>query len=254
MSRIHAHFKGKVGDFKLDATFDIPASGVTALFGPSGSGKTSLLRAMAGLNHGLRGSFSINGETWQDSTSGVFVPPHQRALGYVFQEASLLPHLSVEGNLRYGLKRTPASEQIISYEHVIELFRLEPLLTRSPLKLSGGERQRVAIARSLLCGPKILLLDEPLSALDAKAKTEILPYLIRLKTETKIPMVYVSHSHQEVGALADHLLLIDNGEIRKAGPLGDFTSELTLAPYPALMPYVISGSSWNLGEKTIAFS
>jgi molybdopterin-guanine dinucleotide biosynthesis protein MobB len=252
MSRIHASFKGKVGDFQLNTTFDIPSRGVTALFGPSGSGKTSLLRAIAGLSKSFSGSFSIDEEIWQDTNSSIFLPPHQRALGYVFQEASLLPHLSVEGNLRYGLKRTPTNEQTIEFANVVELFRLERLLARTPLKLSGGERQRVAIARSLLCGPKILLLDEPLSALDAKAKAEILPYLIRLKTEAKIPMVYVSHSVDEVRALADHLLLIENGQIHKTGPLGEFTGDFSAVNQLPTRPFVLSfvGNSGS-GKTTL---
>ena len=164
--------------------------GVTALFGPSGSGKTTLLRCIAGLEHAA-GSLHVNGETWQDD--GIFVPTHQRPLGYVFQEASLFPHLSVRANLEYGLKRSPPAERKVQLEQVVEWLGLSRLIDRGdPSRLSGGERQRVAIGRALLTSPRLLLMDEPLSALDTTSKQEILPYLERLHREWRYPGAFMS--------------------------------------------------------------
>lgn len=225
-NEIQAHFALQLEGFALDASFSAPAVGVTALFGPSGSGKTTLLRCIAGLERAA-GRLHVKGEVWQDDTQ--FVPTHKRPLGYVFQEASLFPHLSVRANLEYGLKRTPASERKVPLEQVVEWLGLSHLIERGdPAKLSGGERQRVAIGRALLTSPRILLMDEPLSALDTSSKQDILPYLERLHRELDIPVLYVSHAMEEVARLADHLVLLEKGRVIASGALNETLARLDL--------------------------
>ncbi len=213
------------GDFTLSLDLGLPGQGVTALFGPSGAGKTSCLRVLAGLERHDDATVVVNGHTWQ-SRDG-FLAPHRRALGYVFQEASLFPHLSVRGNLDYGFRRAGRPARI-DRGALIDLLGLAPLLNRRPDTLSGGERQRVAIARALFTAPMLLLLDEPLAALDANRKTEILPYLERLLTQLEIPALYVSHAPDEVLRLADHLVLLDRGGVTAQGPLADTLTRLDL--------------------------
>ena len=225
MSTIEARFRSTQGSFVLDAAFSVPSHGITALFGASGSGKTTLLRLIAGLAR-APGSLSVNGEVWQDAHR--FVPPHRRALGYVFQEASLFPHLSVRANLEYGWKRVPHVERTLQWDDVIDWLGLVPLIDHQPHQLSGGQRQRVAIGRALLSSPRLLLMDEPLTALDAHARAEILPYLESLHRELDLPILYVSHALDEVARLADHLLLIDAGRITYQGPLVDGLTRLDL--------------------------
>jgi molybdate transport system ATP-binding protein len=225
MSTIDARFRSTQGSFVLDAAFSVPSHGITALFGASGSGKTTLLRLIAGLAR-APGSLSVNGEVWQDAHR--FVPPHRRALGYVFQEASLFPHLSVRANLEYGWKRVPHVERTLQWDDVIDWLGLVPLIDHQPHQLSGGQRQRVAIGRALLSSPRLLLMDEPLTALDAHARAEILPYLESLHRELDLPILYVSHALDEVARLADHLLLIDAGRITYQGPLVDGLTRLDL--------------------------
>ena len=224
---LHARFRGRVGSFQLDAAFVAPSSGVTALFGPSGCGKTSLLRCIAGLNRFADGYCALDSEVWQDGTAR-FAPTYRRPIGYVFQEASLFPHMSVRRNLLYGAPRTNADRIAIGYDEVIELFGLADLLERSPRNLSGGERQRVALGRALLSQPRLLLMDEPLSALDATAKEDILPYLERLHGRLSLPVVYVTHDMREVERLADHLVLMEKGRVVAAGQLGDLLSDPSL--------------------------
>jgi molybdate transport system ATP-binding protein len=226
VNEIHARFALQREGFALDAIFSAPAVGVTALFGPSGSGKTTLLRCIAGLES-AQGTLRVKGETWQDEK--IFVPTHKRPLGYVFQEASLFPHLSVRANLEYGLKRTPLAERKVPLEQVVEWLGLSRLIERGdPAKLSGGERQRVAIGRALLTSPRILLMDEPLSALDTNSKQEILPYLERLHRELNIPVLYVSHAMDEVARLADYLVLLEKGRVIASGALNETLSRLDL--------------------------
>ena len=178
--------------FTLDVDLPLPGAGITALFGPSGCGKTTLLRAVAGLVRPQPGRVVVGDQMWQDDAAGVWLPTHRRALGYVFQEASLFAHLSVQGNLDFGLKRVPAAERRIALDQAIELLGIGHLLARRPSQLSGGERQRVAIARALATSPRLLLMDEPLAALDAARKAELLPYFERLQRELRIPLLYVS--------------------------------------------------------------
>ena len=220
MSReLQARFHLSHADFVLDVAFCLPGQGISALFGPSGSGKTTVLRAMAGLTRTPGGFFAVGEEIWQDEARGIFLPTHRRSIGYVFQEASLFSHLSVTKNLHFGVKRLPKGEVAGDLAETAELLGIRHLLTRMPDELSGGERQRVAIARALLTRPRLLLMDEPLSALDLKRKQEILPYLERLHDELAIPIIYVSHSPDEVARLADHLVLLSDGKLVASGPL-----------------------------------
>lgn len=224
---IIARFAIAYPGFALEADLTLPGKGVTALFGHSGSGKTSLLRAIAGLERHSGAYLEVNGQVWQDV--GTFVPTHQRPLGYVFQEASLFPHLSVAGNLEFGLRRIPAAQRRVHLDQAVALLGLASLLQRRPDTLSGGERQRVAIARALLTSPRLLLMDEPLAALDSRRKAEILPYLARLRSELHIPVLYVSHSPDEVARLADHLVLLEAGQVLASGPLNQTLARLDLA-------------------------
>ncbi|HEY0329047.1 MAG TPA: molybdenum ABC transporter ATP-binding protein [Rhodopseudomonas sp.] len=224
---IDAEFRGSLGRFSLDAVFTVPVTGITGLFGPSGCGKSTVLRCIAGLQHLPGSSFSIGGDVWQDRN--LFRQPHQRPIGYVFQEASLFAHLSVKANLLYGAPRHPAtSDSSVTFDEVIELLGLEALLQRSPRHLSGGERQRVAIGRALLSQPKLLLMDEPLSALDRLTKDEILPFLERLHERLALPVIYVSHDMAEIERLADHLVLMRQGQVLAAGLLTTLQSDPSL--------------------------
>lgn len=216
-------------DFLLEADLRLPASGITAIFGPSGSGKTTLLRCVAGLEKAADARIVVAGQTWQDSSSGLFVPTHQRPLGYVFQEASLFDHLDVRGNLAFAQRRAPGQEPL---EPLLRLLGMETLLDRRPYQLSGGERRRVAIARALATQPRILLLDEPLAGVDVARRREILPWLERLRDELRIPMLYVTHSGDEVAQLADHLVLLDAGRVRASGPLAETLARVDLPAVP----------------------
>jgi molybdate transport system ATP-binding protein len=203
--------------FTLAAESEIPSRGITGIFGRSGSGKTTLLRCIAGLEVGARGRIVFDGEVWQDDRQ--FVPAHRRAIGYVFQESSLFTHLDVRGNLEYGLSRVAPAQRRIGFDEAAGLLELVPLLHQRSGQLSGGQRQRVAIARALLTSPQLLLMDEPLSSLDQRSKSEILPHLERLRDQCAVPIVYVSHALGEIMRLADHLLLLEAGSVRAAGPL-----------------------------------
>ncbi len=225
---IAARFQTALSHFTLDVDLEIPAQGITALFGKSGCGKTTLLRCIAGLNKTPRGYLRIAGDIWQDEKT--FVPVHARALGYVFQEASLFPHLSVRGNLEYGWKRTPAAQRRVDFDEIVALLGVEPLLRQKPETLSGGQRQRVAIARALLGSPKLLLLDEPLASLDLDSRAEILPYLEQLHERLDIPMLYVSHAPAEIAQLADHLVLLERGRVVAQGALNAIFTRLDLMP------------------------
>ena len=223
-------FKGKVTrqDFELDFGLELPGSGITAFFGESGAGKSTLLRAVAGLVQPSCGKIRIGEDVWQDDEKKIFVPTHKRSVGFVFQDSALFPHLSVKRNLEYGMKRVPAEKRIISLEKALDLLGIGHLLDRMPDTLSGGEQQRASIARALATSPDIILMDEPLAALDMKRKSEIIPYLSRLNDELKIPILYVSHALEEVSVLADHLVLLDKGKIIASGKINDMLTRLDL--------------------------
>jgi len=222
---IAARFRVARPSFTLDVDLQLPGRGVTALFGPSGSGKTTLLRCVAGLERAQGGRLVVKGEVWQDERQWRHT--HRRPIGYVFQEASLFPHLSVQDNLGYGLKRLRGGSAQALHE-AVDLLGIRHLMDRRPESLSGGERQRVGIARALAVSPEILLMDEPLAALDLQRKQEVLPYLERLRDQLKIPILYVSHAPDEVARLADHLVALDAGRVVAQGPLGDTLSRLDL--------------------------
>jgi molybdate transport system ATP-binding protein len=205
-----------LGEFVLDAGFTSDG-GVTALFGPSGSGKTSLVRVIAGLSKPDHGRLVVDGETLLDTESRIFVPKHKRRFGYVFQESRLFPHLSVRQNLAYGRWFAPGTARPENFDRIVGLLGIGMLLDRRPGKLSGGEKQRVAIGRALLSAPRLLLMDEPLAALDDQRKAEILPYLERLRDETSTPIVYVSHSVSEVARLADKVVTMKAGRVEAVG-------------------------------------
>jgi molybdate transport system ATP-binding protein len=220
---IHLQVKLNRKEFQLDVDLQLPQQGITAIFGPSGSGKTSLLRAVAGLEKIQQGRIQVGTSIWQDTPQRICIPTWQRPLGYVFQESSLLPHLSVTENLNFGLKRTlksASSAQTEAHKALqasVELLGIGNLLQRMPNELSGGERQRVAIARSIAMQPQLLLMDEPLASLDAARRQEIFPWLARLRDELKMPMLYVTHSAEEVTRLADHLVVLDQGHVKAQG-------------------------------------
>jgi molybdate transport system ATP-binding protein len=211
--------------FTLDVDLQLPGQGVSALFGPSGCGKTTVLRALAGLERAT-GRVALGDVVWQDDAGRRFVPAHRRAIGYVIQEAALFPHLDVRGNLAYAQRRAGAGR--IALDPVVELLGIGALMRRRPDSLSGGERQRVAIARALAAAPKLLLLDEPLAALDAARKAEVLPYLERLQRELRLPVVYVSHAIDEVARLAHQLVLLEGGRVVAAGALSEVLARLDL--------------------------
>ena len=218
-SGIHARFRLDYADFSLDVDLQLPGRGVTALFGHSGSGKTTLLRCVAGLERSGLGQLTVNGERWQNNAQNLFVPPHRRSIGYVFQEANLFAHLSVSRNLEFGMRRVPAPQRRVALEQAVELLGIDHLLERMPDRLS---------ARALLTSPRLLLMDEPLAALDLKRKSEILPYLERLHDELDIPVLYVSHSPDEVARLADHVVLLEQGRAIAQGELRETLARLDL--------------------------
>jgi molybdate transport system ATP-binding protein len=228
---IDARLRLERHDFTLDVALQLPARGVSALFGASGCGKTTVLRALAGLERAA-GRVAVGDEVWQDDDTRRFVPTHRRALGYVIQEAALFPHLDVRRNLDFGARRggsrTSSNE---SLAQAVELLGIGPLMARRTTTLSGGERQRVAIARALATRPRLLLMDEPLAALDAARKAEFLPYLERLHRELAMPIVYVTHAMDEVTRLADHLVMLESGRVQAAGPLGELLARPDLSLY-----------------------
>jgi molybdate transport system ATP-binding protein len=227
---IEVSLKHDFSGFSLDAGFSIDKPGITALFGASGAGKTSIINAIAGLLRPREGRIVINGREVFDSTKSLFVSPRQRRAGYVFQDARLFPHMSVENNLRFGWRRSEPRLSEGDVGRVVDLLGLSYLLERLPAKLSGGEKGRVALGRALLASPEILLLDEPLAALDAPRKREIMPYLERLRDEARLPMLYVSHSLDEVSRLADRVIVLSKGHVAAEGSVFDLMSDLAFAP------------------------
>ncbi|MER9294829.1 molybdenum ABC transporter ATP-binding protein [Mesorhizobium sp. M0510] len=219
----------RLGGFAIDARFE-SAGRLTALFGASGSGKTTLIDMIAGLIRPDKGRIEVDGRVLVDTGAGIFVPKHKRRIGMVFQDARLFPHMSVAGNLRYGRWFTPPAERYADIDAVVDLLGIGPLMNRRPAKLSGGEKQRVAIGRALLASPRLLLMDEPLASLDEARKAEILPYVERLRDETKIPIVYVSHSVAEVARLASDVVMLAQGNVIASGPTGAVMQRLDLLP------------------------
>ncbi|MCH8997504.1 MAG: molybdenum ABC transporter ATP-binding protein [Proteobacteria bacterium] len=220
----------RLSAFKIDAEFSCATNGIVALFGRSGAGKTSLVNMLAGLSRPDSGRIEIEGVTVFDSSRGLDLPPERRRIGYVFQEGRLFPHMTVRGNLTYGLRRAPADERRIQLDQIVDLLGLEALLGRRPHDLSGGEKQRVALGRALLTNPRLLLMDEPLAGLDQARKDEVLLFIERLRDELTIPIVYVSHAMPEIVRLADTMVLMSNGRVEAVGPLDELTSRLDLRP------------------------
>ena len=226
MSTLAAQLDVQYPQFNLQASLELPLTGVTAIFGPSGCGKTTLLRCISGLERSPSGVVQFGNTTWQNETQGIFLPVSRRSIGYVFQEPRLFPHLSVESNLRFGFKRIPRERQKLAFDHIVDILNLKHLLDRRPHRLSGGEQQRVAIGRALLTNPELLLMDEPMSSLDVNHKREILPFIQRLNTELHIPIMYVSHSLQEVLQLATTLIVLKQGQVTALGPISQVFSKV----------------------------
>ncbi len=252
---LHCQLMLKKDSLRLDVTASFANGHITAVLGPSGAGKTTWLRAIAGLEGQARGMCRLNGEIWQDSDRGIFLPPHRRAVGYVFQDAALFPHMTVRDNLRFAMRyRTrDLTETAISFEEIIETLSLSSLLSRHPVTLSGGEAQRVAIARALLSAPRVLLFDEPLSAVDETARRRILALLEDLRHRMAVPVLYVSHNRAEVARLADHVLLLKEGHIHASGPVTELFARLDIAldagtDAAAVVEAVVSEreEAWNL--------
>ena len=227
----------RFGGFGLDVDFHVEQAGVTALFGASGAGKTSIVNAIAGLLRPQQGRIAVNGRILFDSAAGIFVPPRARRIGYVFQGARLFPHMTVDTNLRFGWRRADRRAEESDIAHIVDLLGLGPLLKRRPGKLSGGEKARVALGRALLSSPEILLLDEPLASLDGPRKAEIFPYLERLRDEARLPILYVSHSLDEVSRLADAIVLLKAGRVVAQGPLFEVLTDLSLPDFTGSSPY-----------------
>jgi molybdate transport system ATP-binding protein len=219
----------RLGNFQLDASFTT-AGGLVALFGRSGSGKTSIINIIAGLIRPDQGRVAIGDEVLVDTAQGAFVPLHRRRIGYVFQEGRLFPHLSVRQNLLYGRWFVPHADRRDDLSRVVDLLGIGSILERAPGKLSGGEKQRVAIGRALLASPRLLLMDEPLASLDEARKAEILPYIERLRDQSRVPIVYVSHSIAEVARLASSIVLLSDGKVAAAGPTSEIMHRIDLFP------------------------
>jgi molybdate transport system ATP-binding protein len=225
------HLVKQLGDFSIDVAFDSPQVGVTALFGRSGAGKTSVVNMLAGLLRPDCGHIAVNGRILFDAEQGLHVPPEKRRVGYIFQDGRLFPHLSVKANLTFGMRRTPPAERRLTLEAVVDLLGIGHLLHRRPARLSGGEKQRVAIGRALLTSPALLLMDEPLASLDGRRKAEVLPFLARLCRELATPIIYVSHSLEEIRNLADRMVIMEAGRVAASGPLAALMQRAALQPY-----------------------
>ncbi len=223
---LQAKFKIDYPGFNLDVELNLPAKGVTVVFGPSGSGKTTLLRCLSGLERAPSGYLKLAGQVWQDE--GIFLPIHERKVGLVFQESRLFPHLNIQENLLYGYQRTLPAERNLHLDEVVQVLDLDALLKRAPEKLSGGERQRVSIGRALLTSPKLLLMDEPLASLDMQLKAEIIPFIKRIEDEFKTPIIYVTHSMNEVLQLVDTMVILKSGKVVNFGPVEKVFSDVRL--------------------------
>jgi len=256
---IEVEIEKRLGAFNLAAKFSTAGTGITALFGRSGAGKTTIVNALAGLVRPDRGRIAVAGEVLFSTEQGIDRPPERRRLGYVFQEARLFPHYSVRRNLTYGMRRNGTRDPSLSFDAVVELLKLEPLLERRPRDLSGGEKQRVAIGRALLADPRLLLMDEPLGSLDVAHRAEILPFIESLRDRLRIPIVYVSHAMEEVVRLADTLVLVSDGTVVAQGPVEELTSRLDLRPLTgrfeagAVIRATVAGNDLTFGLSELAF-
>lgn len=221
------NFKQRLGNLELDISVNVPSSGITAVFGLSGAGKTSLINAVSGLTRPDSGEIILNDRVLVDCSRSIFLPPEKRRIGYVFQEARLFPHYSTKGNLQYGMKLSMAAQ----FDTIVELLGIEHLLKRFPMTLSGGEKQRVAIGRALLTGPELLLMDEPLASLDVPRKRELIPYLERLAHDVNIPILYVTHSMEEILRLAEQVIVLDAGKVRASGELESVWASEAMVPW-----------------------
>jgi len=215
----------KLGDFQLDVSYYGAKEGITAIYGPSGAGKSSIIQIVAGLRRPDRGYIRLNGECLFSSEEGVDLPPEKRRIGYVFQDARLFPHLTVEANLNYGRKLTPEALRFVDFDQVVSVLGIGHLLKRRPAKLSGGEKQRVAIGRALLMSPSILLMDEPLNSLDTQRKQELLPFIKEICETFQLPILYVSHSPTEIRYLADEVVRIEDGRVVAQGSVESVLGE-----------------------------
>lgn len=254
---LQVDIRHRLGAFSLDTSFETSGR-LTALFGSSGSGKTSLVNLIGGLLRPDEGRIVVDGRVLVDSAARVFVPRHKRRIGYVFQDARLFPHMTVGQNLRYGRFFTPGAERYADMDGVVELLGIGHLLDRKPGSLSGGEKQRVAIGRALLASPRLILMDEPLASLDDRRKAEIMPYIERLRDETKIPIVYVSHSVAEVARLATDMVVLDNGKVAVSGTTSEILQRLDLLPEEergeggAVLDMQVKGRDEAFGMSTLA--
>ena len=249
----------RLGEFRIEVDIAVEATGITALFGQSGAGKTALVDMLAGLSRPDRGRIAIDDQVLFDAARRIDVPPERRRIGYVFQEDRLFPHMSVRANLEYGARRAPASERRISLDQVVDVLDVRALLERRPRRLSGGEKQRISIGRALLANPRLLLMDEPLASLDGKRKNEILPFIERLSDEFAVPIIYVSHSAEEIVRLADTLVLLSDGRVAAVGAVEELMSRLDLRPltgrYEAgsVIAARVSGKDATFGLAHLAF-
>ena len=226
MELLQAKFKMDYPGFNLDVELNLPAKGVTVVFGPSGSGKTTLLRCLSGLERAPSGFLKLADQVWQDEKT--FLPIQDRKIGMVFQDSRLFPHLSIRENLVYGYQRTLPADRKLQLDEVVQILDLEHLLQRRPEKLSGGEKQRVAIGRALLTSPKLLLMDEPLASLDMQLKAEIIPFVKRIEDEFQTPIIYVTHSMNEVLQLVDTMVIMKSGKVANSGPVEEVFSDVQL--------------------------
>lgn len=257
MDLLQAKFKMHYPGFNLDVELNLPVRGTTVVFGPSGSGKTTLLRCLSGLERAPSGFLKLAEQVWQNEE--IFLPVQERKIGMVFQESRLFPHLSIQQNLMYGYQRTLPAERNLHLDEVVQVLGLKALLQRRPEKLSGGERQRVAIGRALLTSPKLLLMDEPLASLDRQLKAEIIPFIKRIDDEFKTPIVYVTHSMNEVLQLVDTMVILKSGKVVNCGPVAEILANVQLSEVlgdeqlGAVLETSVSGHDEDFGLTRLEF-
>jgi len=234
---IEIDFRHSLGNATFEVAFNVQRPGITVLFGPSGSGKTTTVNVLAGLLKPRQGRIVLGERIVLDTTRGIFVKPRKRNIGYVFQDARLFPHMTVHENLRFGWKRSGRQADANAFTRIVKLLDIQEVLDRRPSRLSGGERSRVALGRALLCSPVLLLLDEPLAALDMARRAEILPYLERLHVEARLPIIYVTHSLDELSRLADQIVLLNAGRVTRQAAAAELLSDLAFSDLTGISPY-----------------